>query len=362
MSGTKPGVVMVPLADVLPNPYRQIDRYALTEEKLAKLKQSFEASGFWDGSIQGRPSPTHPGKIEIAFGHHRIEAARRHTPKIEAVGIVVAARTNADMLRMMADENAAEFQHDAWIGVETMSAVVDAYARGDIELDAVDSKTNASAIYALPAGKAYSLATVARFLGWIKPSNGQATSACALAFDAYRQRAGTEEAIETLGPSERSEVAVQTITTAARTGRKHAEEAGLPPAKVREAEKRAATYAANKVKESSGFKAREEAVALGRQAAKEVAGKTAKKHVPEIEFYAARLIKRCEAVDPYADILRECYRLVPFVDDLTEPLARKLATALATMITRSTVRVSPIVRALRAGNRRQVRALLQKGA
>ena len=39
-----------------------------------------------------------------------------------------------------------------------------------VELEPVDPKTNKSQTHALPGGKAYSLSTVARFLGWIKPS------------------------------------------------------------------------------------------------------------------------------------------------------------------------------------------------
>jgi ParB-like chromosome segregation protein Spo0J len=352
----KPNVVMVPLADVLPNPYRKIKHYPLSEEKLDKLIQSFDTSGFWDGSIQGRPSDD--GKIEIAFGHHRIEAARRR--KLDAVGIVVAKRSNADMLRMMADENAAEFQHDAWIGVETIAAVVDAYDRGDIELDAVEKEDKGREH--LPDGKCYSLATVARFLRWVKPSDGQATAKCRAAFDAYRQRATTAEAVQRLAPDERSEVAIKTITDAARSARTHGEKAGLKPAQIREAEKKAARRAVDLVQESSGFKAREESVAIGRQAVRAVAGRSAKNHVPEIEFYAAKLIARCEKAEPYADILTDCYRLVPFIDDLTEPLARRLAKALAEMLGRSSTGVAGIVRALRSGNHKKIAALLEKGA
>jgi hypothetical protein len=48
--------------------------------------------------------------------------------------------------------------------------VIEAYGRGEIELEPVDPKTNTSQIHALPSGNAYSLATVARFLRWVKRS------------------------------------------------------------------------------------------------------------------------------------------------------------------------------------------------
>lgn len=46
------------------------------------------------------------------------------------------------MLPMIADENRTEFKQDALFGVETIAAVVDAYSRGEVDLAAVDPKTN----------------------------------------------------------------------------------------------------------------------------------------------------------------------------------------------------------------------------
>jgi hypothetical protein len=82
---------------------------------------------------------------------------------------VVAARSDADMLRMMAHESSEEFRSDALVGVETIAAVVEAYGRGEIELDQ-PRKEDAGQRQVLPGGKTYTLATVARFLGWVKPS------------------------------------------------------------------------------------------------------------------------------------------------------------------------------------------------
>ena len=69
-----------------------------------------------------------------------------------------------------------------------IGAVIEAYGRGEIELEAVDPKTNTGQVHAFPGGKAYTLATVARFLRWTK-SDGQATEACRRAFEAYREEA-----------------------------------------------------------------------------------------------------------------------------------------------------------------------------
>jgi hypothetical protein len=305
-------IQMVPLEHILPNPYRHIDRYAINEDKVERLIQSIANSSFWDGSIQGRRSPTQPGMVEIAFGHHRVEAARR--AGLGQIGIVVANRSNEAMLKMMADENAEEFKHDALVTVETIGAVIEAYGRGEIALEPVHPEAPHKKV--LPAGKTYSLATVARFLGWVKHSDQQATSACRRAFDAYHERATTHEALQKLAPRDRSEVAVETVVTAARSARVQATKAGLSPAKVRTAEKRAAEAAVQEVSDTGGFKARDLATTIAQRSVREVAGPK-QKVVPPIEVWTQKLIHRCQTIDPYADVLTDCRRLTPFIDDLT---------------------------------------------
>ena len=63
--------------------------------------------------------------------------------------------------------------------------VIDAYAAGEIELEQPEASGKGAPVITLPGGKVYNLATVARFLGWVKPSDGQATRGCRAAFDAY---------------------------------------------------------------------------------------------------------------------------------------------------------------------------------
>ena len=89
-------VEMIPVKDLLPNPHRRMERYAFNEEKIERLLQSYKKQPFLGWVIQGRPSPTRKGKVEIAFGHHRLEAARR--AKLAEVGIVIEERSEAEML------------------------------------------------------------------------------------------------------------------------------------------------------------------------------------------------------------------------------------------------------------------------
>jgi hypothetical protein len=66
-----------------------------------------------------------------------------------------------------------------------LRAVIEAYGRGEIELETVDSDAPFKKV--LRNGKTYTLGTVARFLGWVKPSDGQAIDSCRIAFDAYQK-------------------------------------------------------------------------------------------------------------------------------------------------------------------------------
>jgi hypothetical protein len=256
----------VALRDIVPNRYRNIDRYRISEVKIAQLLESYEISGFWDGSIQARPHPTKSGKYEIAFGHHRIEAAKR-AKSIETVGLVIAPRSDADMLRMMALENSEEFKGDSLVTLETVGATIEAFGRGEIELDQIAPDTNKAHIHALPGGKAYTLSTVARFLGWIKPSDQQATNACRQAFDGYHDQIG--DVLATLPETQRGPQEASTVLRAARSARVVARRAHQPKQEVEAAARRAAKEAVKQIRDGKvASKVKDEATKIGRKAAK----------------------------------------------------------------------------------------------
>jgi hypothetical protein len=73
MEDAKPQFVRVPLGEVLPNPFRKIENYPLVPDKIQNLRLSIRDTDLWK-NILVRPSPTHPGKYELAYGHHRIAA------------------------------------------------------------------------------------------------------------------------------------------------------------------------------------------------------------------------------------------------------------------------------------------------
>jgi ParB-like chromosome segregation protein Spo0J len=71
----------------------------LDEEKVQNLIESYKKTGMWIGVV-GRQDNNN---IQIAFGHHRIEAARMM--KYNTIDVDVREISDSDMIRMMADEN-----------------------------------------------------------------------------------------------------------------------------------------------------------------------------------------------------------------------------------------------------------------
>src|SRR5262249_22132091 len=72
------------LKDVRNNPFRDAELNPLNEEKITALRTSIRETGFWN-NVLARIGPD--GKPQIAYGHHRIEAARQED--IEEVGLII---------------------------------------------------------------------------------------------------------------------------------------------------------------------------------------------------------------------------------------------------------------------------------
>ena len=164
-----------PLSKVRPNPFRDMNTYPIDEAKVETLIASFEKTGYW-GNIVGRENGI---GVNIAYGHHRLEAMNRSMKETDEVEIITKDLSDADMIRIMADENMEEWSSNARIEQETIRAVVTAYADGniteeDIEKPHKDAKKsvvryapNFAMGQAHPVGlHPYTADTVARFLGW----------------------------------------------------------------------------------------------------------------------------------------------------------------------------------------------------
>ena len=175
----------VEVARLKPNPFRRLHEYPIIREKVDALKDSIAQTGFW-GNIVGRPNGD---DIEIAYGHHRLVALQEAIGDGELIEVIVRDLSNEHMLQMMANENMEEWGTSAWVELETLRAVIEAYGRGEIELPKVPRDTPKQHVRRLPHAtgeRSYTISTVAAFLGWTRrhKSDLQPNYACETAFKA----------------------------------------------------------------------------------------------------------------------------------------------------------------------------------
>jgi hypothetical protein len=128
----------VTLKNVKPNPFRQIERYPIDRERVRTLRESINQTGFWD-NIVARENGS--GGVEIAYGHHRLVALREEYSATHKVDLIVRPLSDEAMLKIMARENMAEWATLAPVLMETVRAIVDAYAVGKIMLKPVPKGT-----------------------------------------------------------------------------------------------------------------------------------------------------------------------------------------------------------------------------
>jgi hypothetical protein len=92
---------VLPLAAIKPNPYRDIARFPLDEVVVTELMGSVRRNGFIQ-NIVGRSDGN--GGVELAFGHHRVEAIRRLNENA-SVEVQVRPLDDIQMLQHLADDN-----------------------------------------------------------------------------------------------------------------------------------------------------------------------------------------------------------------------------------------------------------------
>jgi len=168
-------VTQFAVKDIRPNPFRHVDRYPIKREKVDGLRESYRTTGFWD-NVVARVTNGHP---EIAYGHHRLVALKEEYGPDYQISLVVRDLSDETMIQIMARENMDEWGTSAAVEHETVRAVVEAYAEGQIELPRPRPKTPRLR-YApsfivdpdVPLARAehpYTAQSIADFLGWLKP-------------------------------------------------------------------------------------------------------------------------------------------------------------------------------------------------
>lgn len=133
----------VPIAAIDANPFRRLGDYPFVERKLAALKQSIGDVGLWPGVIARKRG----NRYEIAFGHHRVEAAR--LMKLKTIDLIVDDLADERMLGYMGRENMEDYNADFLVMLETWEAAI-----GFRKFSGDSEKTNQAL-------------EIARLLGWI---------------------------------------------------------------------------------------------------------------------------------------------------------------------------------------------------
>src|SRR5271166_4194076 len=169
---------LVPLSKIKDNPWRDRVRNPIDAERVETIAVSIGKTKYWVGTY-GRD--TADGYVELAFGHHRYEAAK--TQGLKEIPIIIEPFTDGEMLVWMASENV---RGELPVVIEAVSAAVKALGEGKIEIEAPDPKTSKNSIRYAPSfisGNAsvttvvthpYTSESLAKYLGYIKKSSGTA--------------------------------------------------------------------------------------------------------------------------------------------------------------------------------------------
>lgn len=123
------------------NPFRRLREYPYVERKVEALMRSIRDVGLWEGVI-GRQSGN---RVQIAFGHHRVEAARRSS--LQQINVIVRDLGDDEMLGFMGRENMEDYNSDFLTMLETWEAAVEFSSRDERSIQPVE---------------------IARLLGWVQ--------------------------------------------------------------------------------------------------------------------------------------------------------------------------------------------------
>jgi ParB-like chromosome segregation protein Spo0J len=264
-------VKQVRLTSLHANPHRNQATYPLMKEKVDTLKRSIDDVGLWPSIIARQSNPGY----EIAFGHHRVEAANQ--AGLKTVPVIVMELDDDQMLQYMGRENGEDYKADFLIMLNTWDAAV-AHLGGGSDVE------------------------IARMLGWLRKDRiNDTASACAsaakLIADKHMKRSDLK-GLSVFNAREICQHAVnrmrQVEAMAKRTGRPHAE--------VQEAKRKIAT------------------------GARRVAGKV---NVPGKERVLTRDIRGAQDVATY-ELARQSKKQTPlfraFADNVLKSIGKMLAT------------------------------------
>jgi len=169
------------LKDIGNNPFRDLTANPLIEEKIQELMASIKLTGYWQNVVVTE----YNGKYVLAYGHHRLEAAKRCG--ITEADFIVMDLDDTKLIQVMDNENRETYGSSPASLIESVKAVVSALAEGTIEPFPIDwQNTNLRYIRYAPSyapaketltacgQRAYTVVALARFLGRTSArANGQ---------------------------------------------------------------------------------------------------------------------------------------------------------------------------------------------
>lgn len=109
----------VPIRAIDANPFRCLAEYPWIEPKIEALQRSIADVGFWEGVICRKVGD----RFQLAFGHHRIEAAKREG--LTSLRLVIRDLTDEQMLQFMGRENGEDYKSDFNIMLNTWDGAVE---------------------------------------------------------------------------------------------------------------------------------------------------------------------------------------------------------------------------------------------
>jgi ParB family chromosome partitioning protein len=136
----------VPLSKIDANPCRLLKKYPFIASKLEALERSMEQDdiGCWEGIIARAAED----RYEIAFGHHRIQAAKNIG--LKSIPLIIRPLNDREMIQFMGRENLDDYAASFAVLLETWEAA-----------EKFCSSANRG-IKSQPI-------EIARLLGWVKP-------------------------------------------------------------------------------------------------------------------------------------------------------------------------------------------------
>ena len=121
----------VSVADILPNPHRDLKANPPNPEQVDKLLDSIGRTGFWD-NIVVRDHPSREGKYQLAYGHNRLAALKDRRVEVDTITIPVVNLTDWEMYCAMVDENETQAVITPTLVMENVGAgarLIEAFAK-----------------------------------------------------------------------------------------------------------------------------------------------------------------------------------------------------------------------------------------